>query len=186
MLDVLLFNYHIYLELYLDFTWESSLLLEHPHQSLFFTPSHLLIFTGMHISSHYDLFVYKLQSPLFLQMEELSKELHDLTLNKDIISFLPDNIIDMILARLPLEEAMSTSLLSRYWRYKRRSMSEIIIDDNQYTSNNMEKIVIHFLLLHKGNIEKFEYTGKDAFYSYIYIYGFIIWSVLVFNNLNWT
>ncbi|KAJ0889130.1 putative F-box domain, leucine-rich repeat domain superfamily, F-box-like domain superfamily [Helianthus annuus] len=36
----------------------------------------------------------------------------------DIISNLPEDLIDPILERLPLEEAVRTSVLSRKWRYR--------------------------------------------------------------------
>lgn len=82
---------------------------------------------------------------------------------KDMISSLPNDIIDTILVRLPLEEAINTSLLSRSWRYKWRTMSEVIIHHSSSFSNsqNLATKGNRFLLLHKGNILKFEYTGLD-------------------------
>lgn len=37
-------------------------------------------------------------------------------MKKDIISKLPDDIIEYILVKLPSKDAMRTSLLSRHWR----------------------------------------------------------------------
>lgn len=92
------------------------------------------------------------------------KEIVDLKLNKDMISSLPENIIDKILGRLSLEEAINTSLLSRNWRYKWRSMSQIIIH-NQYSFSRIQNLttkVNRNLLLHRSNIQKFIYNGEYA------------------------
>ncbi|XP_071738906.1 F-box/FBD/LRR-repeat protein At1g13570-like [Rutidosis leptorrhynchoides] len=49
----------------------------------------------------------------------------------DILSnHLPDYLIDSILERLPIKDAVRTSILSRNWRYKWTTMSSMILDEH--------------------------------------------------------
>lgn len=80
----------------------------------------------------------------------------------DRISVLPKDIIDSILTRLPILEAVRTSVLSRSWRYQWHSLSKIDInhDDMFQVSlpefdNKIVKIIDHILSVHCGSVDKF-------------------------------
>ncbi|KMZ58329.1 putative F-box protein [Zostera marina] len=45
---------------------------------------------------------------------------------KDRISSLPEQVINKILGSLPIRDAISRSFLSKGWKYKWRSMSDLI------------------------------------------------------------
>lgn len=89
----------------------------------------------------------------------------------DKISELPGHIMDQILSRLPIKDAVRTSILSRKWRYKWSSVPQLVFDD-QCTSTggvpslqpspqeNLVKIIDKVLLLHTGPIQKFELSHK--------------------------
>ncbi|XP_076919824.1 F-box/FBD/LRR-repeat protein At1g13570-like [Bidens hawaiensis] len=49
---------------------------------------------------------------------------------EDFISIMPDNVITNILHRLPLQDAVRTSILSRNWRCKWTMLNELAIDQN--------------------------------------------------------
>ncbi|KAJ0445105.1 putative F-box domain, FBD domain, F-box-like domain superfamily protein [Helianthus annuus] len=83
------------------------------------------------------------------------------SLNSDIISTLPQNIIEDILTRMPLRSALRTSVLSKKWRYTWRGMPKLVFTNNMVTlpSNrsyrqlNKYKLVnaiFHVLLFHNG------------------------------------
>ncbi|PHU22236.1 F-box/FBD/LRR-repeat protein [Capsicum chinense] len=46
----------------------------------------------------------------------------------DALSYLPDNIIDVILMCLPCKDAVRTSILSKKWRYHWCRLSELTLD----------------------------------------------------------
>ncbi|XP_058183576.1 F-box/FBD/LRR-repeat protein At1g13570-like [Rhododendron vialii] len=84
---------------------------------------------------------------------------------KDFISDLPKNVIESILARIPLRDAARTSILSSKWRYIWTTVSDLVLDKQffadtlrtkgrvrQEFTNAVEKI----LLLHSGPIQKFD------------------------------
>lgn len=75
----------------------------------------------------------------------------------DKISELPGHIMDQILSRLPIKDAVRTSILSRKWRYKWSSVPQLVFDD-QCTSTGgvpIQTIIDKVLLLHTGPIQKF-------------------------------
>ncbi|MFS7949310.1 putative F-box domain, leucine-rich repeat domain superfamily, F-box-like domain superfamily [Helianthus anomalus] len=43
---------------------------------------------------------------------------------------MPDNVVTNILDRLPLQDAVRTSILSRNWRFKWTTISQIVFDKN--------------------------------------------------------
>ncbi|KMZ56357.1 hypothetical protein ZOSMA_96G00310 [Zostera marina] len=96
----------------------------------------------------------------------------DLKSKNDIISSLSDDIIDKILVRLRLEEAINTSLLARDWRYKWQTMSEVIVHYSHSFSNceNFSAKIKRFLLLHKGNIQRFQFNGLGHHYEDVNIW----------------
>ncbi|KAF5762138.1 putative F-box domain, leucine-rich repeat domain superfamily, F-box-like domain superfamily [Helianthus annuus] len=82
-------------------------------------------------------------------------------LNSDFISTLPQNIIEDILTRIPLQEALRTSVLSKKWRYTWRGMPKLVFTDRMVTvsSNHLHiqlnkykliSAIFHVLLFHNG------------------------------------
>ncbi|XP_060212202.1 F-box/FBD/LRR-repeat protein At1g13570-like [Lycium barbarum] len=82
----------------------------------------------------------------------------------DILCSLPENVIDDILMRLPLRDAMQTSILSKKWRYNWCRLPELTLDltnliSTKYSIPPMFKftnIFYHLLTLHTGPITKFD------------------------------
>ncbi|KAF6141365.1 hypothetical protein GIB67_021181 [Kingdonia uniflora] len=74
---------------------------------------------------------------------------------------LPGNILDDILVRLPIKEAVRTSILSTNWRYKWVSISKLILDGRSIPySTSHDKLVsnvhqIPLSLLYKCHITEF-------------------------------
>ncbi|KAI7754362.1 hypothetical protein M8C21_006050 [Ambrosia artemisiifolia] len=81
---------------------------------------------------------------------------------KDIISNIPDDVATHILDRLPLQDAVRTSILSRNWRSKWTMLNKLVFDDNFFEylleiegENNYGRIISSLLLHLKGVITKF-------------------------------
>lgn len=82
----------------------------------------------------------------------------------DLISDLPQSIIESILTRLPIVEAVRTSILSSKWRYRWATLTHLAFDEKCVTSTNdrtfFENKLINFitraLFLHQGPIHKFQ------------------------------
>ncbi|KAI3497936.1 hypothetical protein L1887_33569 [Cichorium endivia] len=83
---------------------------------------------------------------------------------KDRISALPQAIIEKILTRMPIRDALRTSILSRKWRYSWTSMPILVFDDKliNRSSDNEEineyklvNAIFQVLLLHTGPILEF-------------------------------
>ncbi|XP_030460514.1 F-box/FBD/LRR-repeat protein At1g13570-like [Syzygium oleosum] len=99
-----------------------------------------------------------------------------MTNESDKISQLSRHIMDQILSRLPIKDAVRTSILSRKWRYKWSSVPQLVFDD-QCTSatgvpslqpspqENLVKIIDKVLLLHIGSIQKFKLSHKEIYAS---------------------
>ncbi|KAF8407750.1 hypothetical protein HHK36_006886 [Tetracentron sinense] len=102
----------------------------------------------------------------------------------DIISNLPENVIETILVHLPIRDAVRTSVLSHKWRYKWATIPELVFDDYSIPPPVLDEnhiltaqdVIIHMhklvnfidrvLLLHKGPVHKFEFSTlflKDSF-----------------------
>ncbi|CAH9124170.1 unnamed protein product [Cuscuta epithymum] len=90
-------------------------------------------------------------------------------LERDFISDLPQSIIETILVKLPLRDAVMTSVLSSKWRYKWSSITQLVFDDMCVIpiccdQSVVERTLIHFvtrvLLLHDGPIHKFALSSK--------------------------
>ncbi|XP_060210141.1 F-box/FBD/LRR-repeat protein At1g13570-like [Lycium barbarum] len=95
--------------------------------------------------------------------------------DEDIISDLPRNVIDCILGKMPIREAIRTSVLSKKWRFYYLTIPNLVFDykfgrelceflarkncgkfsafELKYQFN---EIVTKSLMLHPGRIEKFE------------------------------
>ncbi|XP_019246982.1 PREDICTED: F-box/FBD/LRR-repeat protein At1g13570-like [Nicotiana attenuata] len=79
----------------------------------------------------------------------------------DILCSLPENVIHDILMRLPLREAVRTSILSQKWRYKWCRLPELTLDLKIFTKDSVPptfkftNIIYHLLTHHTGPITKF-------------------------------
>nr|XP_043625891.1 putative F-box/FBD/LRR-repeat protein At5g56810 [Erigeron canadensis] len=51
-------------------------------------------------------------------------------LTSDIINTLPKNIVENILTLMPIQDALKTSILSKKWRHRWKSMPKLAFDDN--------------------------------------------------------
>ncbi|KAL3501597.1 hypothetical protein ACH5RR_036046 [Cinchona calisaya] len=84
-------------------------------------------------------------------------------LRGDLISDLPQSIIETILTKLPIKDAIRTSTLSRKWRYKWTTITDLVFNDKCASSyydrpnseNNLVNFITHLLFLHDGPIHKF-------------------------------
>lgn len=97
----------------------------------------------------------------------------------DVLSNLPDNVIDDILVRVPFRDAVGTSILSKKWRYNWHRLPELKLDydlwkskkdiryithdktiwrttkDSTYLTSNLTMIIHNIMTLHEGPITKF-------------------------------
>lgn len=85
-------------------------------------------------------------------------------MEQDIISTLPDDVIDQILTHLPIRDAVRTSVLSNKWRYKWTTLPNLVFnrecvseafEDSSVIRRKLLTIVDHILLLHSGAINMF-------------------------------
>ncbi|XP_052188113.1 F-box/FBD/LRR-repeat protein At1g13570-like isoform X2 [Diospyros lotus] len=81
--------------------------------------------------------------------------------NSDIISHLPSNVIEEILMRMPIQDAVRTSVLSKKWRYAWVTLPQLVFDDAFYIKSRTQKnklmmAIYQVLLLHRGPILKFK------------------------------
>lgn len=82
---------------------------------------------------------------------------------KDFISDLPHSIIDLILTKLPIADAVRTSVLSTKWRYQWATMTQLVFDENclclpqgsTFSEKKLFSFIIRCLFLHNGPINKF-------------------------------
>ncbi|XVF43349.1 hypothetical protein PTKIN_Ptkin02bG0033500 [Pterospermum kingtungense] len=98
----------------------------------------------------------------------------------DIISNLPDNIAERILARLPIRDAVRTSVLSRNWRYKWTTLPDLVFDAKDtdastfctnpalkfVNKDKLVKVIYRILFQHKGPIHKFSLSIRNFARSY--------------------
>ncbi|GJW27231.1 F-box/FBD/LRR-repeat protein-like protein [Tanacetum coccineum] len=92
--------------------------------------------------------------------------------SSDIISTLPQNLIEKILTLMPIRDALRTSTLSTNWRYHWMSMPKFVFDDRMFNvppnSNKLLKkhkfleAMFHCLLLHRGLILGFTLSFHDV------------------------
>ncbi|XP_022028307.1 F-box/FBD/LRR-repeat protein At1g13570 [Helianthus annuus] len=82
---------------------------------------------------------------------------------------LPEHVMDSILERLPLQDIIRTSILSKKWRYKWTTMKAVVFDEqisNKLAENGafgrhgFTRVINQVLLLHKG-------SSISKFYLYI-------------------
>ncbi|OIS95858.1 f-boxfbd/lrr-repeat protein [Nicotiana attenuata] len=91
--------------------------------------------------------------------------------DEDIISDLPRNVIDCILGKMPLRDAIRTSVLSKKWRLNYLTIPQLVFDDQfckelidfakkkktrKFFNYQFNEIVTNSLMLHPGQIERFK------------------------------
>ncbi|KAK7275089.1 hypothetical protein RIF29_16196 [Crotalaria pallida] len=89
-------------------------------------------------------------------------------LGPDLISDLPQSIIETILIQLPIRDAVRTSILSSKWRYKWASITQLVFDekcvplrhDRDDVEQSMVKFITRLLFLHLGPIHKFQVSNS--------------------------
>ncbi|KAK1375082.1 F-box/FBD/LRR-repeat protein [Heracleum sosnowskyi] len=87
---------------------------------------------------------------------------------KDNISDLPQNIIEKILTKIPIRDAVKTSILSKKWRYQWTTMTQLVFgeipngtyDERKTAEKKLANFMTQFLLLHDGPIHKFKVTSS--------------------------
>ncbi|XP_060210148.1 F-box/FBD/LRR-repeat protein At1g13570-like isoform X2 [Lycium barbarum] len=101
--------------------------------------------------------------------------------DEDIISDLPRNVIDCILGKLPIREAIRTSVLSKKWRFYYLTIPHLVFDykfgrelcdflakkncgkvSESELKYQYNEIVTKSLMLHPGRIEKFEVSIPNS------------------------
>lgn len=81
----------------------------------------------------------------------------------DVLSNLPEKLIDDILLCLPLGDAVRTSILSKNWRYNWCRLPQLKLDQTLWETTNdlisptvrFTDVIYHLLTLHAGPISKF-------------------------------
>ncbi|KAM0052491.1 putative F-box domain, FBD domain, F-box-like domain superfamily protein [Helianthus debilis subsp. tardiflorus] len=82
----------------------------------------------------------------------------------DRISNLPEHLSDSILERLPIQDVIRTSILSKKWRYKWTTIRAVVFDEQiskklakngAFGRHGFIRVINQVLLLHKGSIHKF-------------------------------
>ncbi|XP_038726308.1 F-box/LRR-repeat protein At3g59200-like isoform X2 [Tripterygium wilfordii] len=102
----------------------------------------------------------------------------------DRISNLPGDVLPAILAKLPLRDAVRTSILSTDWRYKWCVLSQLVIDNHHIESANSQRssfttwekiqtIVYNYLRYHNDAIEKFKLSTSCPWPNYGDLYQLI-------------
>ncbi|KAF5945380.1 hypothetical protein HYC85_015608 [Camellia sinensis] len=92
-------------------------------------------------------------------MKRIMKKMHRSL--SDIISNLPESVKETILACLPIQDAVRTSVLSTKWRYTWTKLPQLVFDDTFCsdlfckTKDKLMTIIYQVLLFHHGPIPKF-------------------------------
>ncbi|XP_071734678.1 F-box/FBD/LRR-repeat protein At1g13570-like [Rutidosis leptorrhynchoides] len=85
--------------------------------------------------------------------------------SSDIISSLPQNIIEYILTLMPIRDALRTSILSKRWRHCWMTMPILVFDYNlvqaftyrgRLVKHKVVNAILHVLLMHIGPLLEFE------------------------------
>ncbi|CAH1431258.1 unnamed protein product [Lactuca virosa] len=81
-----------------------------------------------------------------------------MTSRVDYLTDLPQSIIETILTKMPLRDAVRTSILSSKWRYKWATLTHLVFNDKCASGTrdrSLAKFISRFLLLHHGPINRF-------------------------------
>ncbi|XP_058727080.1 F-box/FBD/LRR-repeat protein At1g13570-like [Vicia villosa] len=90
---------------------------------------------------------------------------------EDRISWLPGHIIDQILSHLPIRHAVTTSALSKIWRYKWTTIPNLVFDrkcvsapsrPSDIVASELLTIIDQVFSLHSGPINKFALFFRDV------------------------
>lgn len=79
---------------------------------------------------------------------------------EDRLSSLPHHLLDKILVCLPLDDAINTSLLSKYWRYRWRNIPDLSLDFETFGISSCDKEIVTKVMLSKINWVVSNHTGK--------------------------
>ncbi|KAJ9558615.1 hypothetical protein OSB04_013229 [Centaurea solstitialis] len=109
-------------------------------------------------------------------MTENNKRRSLMNVEEDRVSDLPEHLIGSILDRLPIQEVVRTSILSKNWRYKWTTLTTLVLDEkfsNKFAKNGalgrngFIRIINQVVLLNKGPISKFSlHIPKTYLYSF--------------------
>lgn len=108
---------------------------------------------------------------------------------EEVINSLPNNVITNIMDRLPIQDAVRTSILSRNWRSKWTLLSQLVFGTDFFKyivekgDKHLNGRIISRLILHlKGPITKFVlYTDKQR-YSVFGVEDITYWIVFLSEN----
>ncbi|XP_071721138.1 F-box/FBD/LRR-repeat protein At1g13570-like [Rutidosis leptorrhynchoides] len=78
-----------------------------------------------------------MDSSVLLNIDNNTKRRFITSTELDRISYLPENLIDSILEKLPIQDAVRTNVLSKKWEYKWTTMSSLVFD--KYFSEKFAK-----------------------------------------------
>ncbi|KAI3826794.1 hypothetical protein L1987_00850 [Smallanthus sonchifolius] len=96
--------------------------------------------------------------------EDIHKRMFVTCAHEDRIGNLPEQLIASILEKLPIQDAVRTSILSKNWRYRWTTMCALIFykqfsirfaKNGAFGRNGFIRIINHVLFFHKGPISKF-------------------------------
>lgn len=102
------------------------------------------------------LFMFFTEIWFFMEFRRHEMGNHPKKGSRDVISNLPEDIINLILVHLPIKDSIGTSVLSTKWRYKWVSIPDLVFDRHCFRYNTKAaNVVDHVLLHHIGPIRKF-------------------------------
>ncbi|KAK6266683.1 hypothetical protein QUC31_017520, partial [Theobroma cacao] len=90
----------------------------------------------------------------------------------DRLSYLSAEILDFILEKLPMKDAIKTSILSKEWRYNWCSVSQLTIDwdGRKGIWYLISSTINQYLLNHDGNIDKLSFRSRYIYSDRTYFY----------------
>ncbi|KAK4348141.1 hypothetical protein RND71_034480 [Anisodus tanguticus] len=86
----------------------------------------------------------------------------------DLLSNLPENVIDAIAIHLPLRVAVTTSILSKKWRYKWCRLPELTLDQAFWeTTDNLvlHSSIFYHVQIKAPKLRSFDFKGRIRFIS---------------------
>ncbi|XP_078153437.1 F-box/FBD/LRR-repeat protein At1g13570-like isoform X2 [Carex rostrata] len=85
----------------------------------------------------------------------------DLNLERDYISNMPPNVKEEVFIKLPIKEAVRTSILSTKWKYAWMSIPNLVFTED-CAQSELIRLVDQVLLVHHGPILQFKIISKHA------------------------